>query len=182
VLTGPGMTPGPLSILPRTICYPDLNNTNKRNLVISRLSIGEVELVDDRKFDTLARRLGSAQNRRSLLKGVIGMAGIATAGAFVHGQTNAARRGFSGPTFFPTEVPTAVPTSDCIPAVVSCNLPPTGETVGILRPFMCPFENCCDFCAGETCFECECSTTFTACAAGICSVSVQYPVGYCGNN
>ena len=88
--------------------------------------------MDDRRFDALTRRLGTLSSRRSALKGLVGLGGILTTGAVIHGQTDAARRGFSGPSFFPTPTPT--------PACA-----PFGE--------LCSFENpgaCCSRTCAET--------------------------------
>ncbi len=61
--------------------------------------------MDDRRFDSLSRALASTHNRRDLLKRVLGMgAGAAAVVALPRHATEAARRGFSGPTF-PTETP-----------------------------------------------------------------------------
>jgi hypothetical protein len=61
--------------------------------------------MDDRRFDTLARALAGTHNRRDLLKRLLGMgAGAAAVVALPGHATEAARRGFSGPTF-PTVTP-----------------------------------------------------------------------------
>ena len=62
--------------------------------------------MDDRRFDALTRRLGTLSSRRSALKALVGLGGLLTTGAVIHGQTDAARRGFSGPSVFPTPTPT----------------------------------------------------------------------------
>lgn len=63
--------------------------------------------MDDRRFDTVVRNLASGTSRRTLLKGILGLGGVAAVGVELH-QADAARRGFSGPVF-PTEVPTEPP-------------------------------------------------------------------------
>jgi hypothetical protein len=91
--------------------------------------------MDDRRFDAFTRRLGSHSSRRSILKGLLGVGGIAATGAVIHGQTEAARRGFSGPSFpFPSP-PTPSPTPVCIPDGGPC----TGATVGDC----CSNNGCC---------------------------------------
>lgn len=59
--------------------------------------------MDDRRFDSLTRAVASAQNRRTVLKGLLGLGGIALTGAAVTGSADAARR----PT--PTPKPVACP-------------------------------------------------------------------------
>lgn len=65
--------------------------------------------MDDRRFDALTRRLGSSTSRRTVLKGLVGIGAIATAGMVIGGPTEAARRGYSGPKFVVTPTPTPPP-------------------------------------------------------------------------
>jgi hypothetical protein len=68
--------------------------------------------MDDRKFDTLTRQAG-AGNRRGFLKVLLGLGGTAVISAALLGDTDAARRGFSGPSL-PSPTPTPPPPS-CTP-------------------------------------------------------------------
>ena len=52
--------------------------------------------MDDHAFDGVAKRIG-AGNRRVLLKGVLGLGGLALAGGLRRSDADAARRGFGGP-------------------------------------------------------------------------------------
>ncbi len=79
--------------------------------------------MDDRRFDALARHLGRGGSRRTLLKALIGIGGVAATGAALH-DTDAARRGYSGPpTLAPlptrTPQPTTIPTSTANPCGTS---------------------------------------------------------------
>lgn len=61
--------------------------------------------MEDDRFDRLTRELACTPGRRGVLKGILGLVGIATATSVAHpGATEAARRGFSGPKF-PTPPP-----------------------------------------------------------------------------
>lgn len=87
--------------------------------------------MDDRRFDALVRHLGQGGSRRALLKALIGIGGVAATGAVLH-DTDAARRGYSGPptlappptrTLTQTPQPTTTPTqtpNTCGPAGVCC--------------------------------------------------------------
>src|SRR5262245_50951623 len=93
--------------------------------------------MEDRRFDALTRALGRARSRRMVLKALLGLSGVTAAGAILH-ETDAARRGYSGPPTpgtLPTQ-PTALPT---LPP------PPTETTVprcpGNQTP--CGTECCC---------------------------------------
>lgn len=87
--------------------------------------------MDDRRFDTIARQLGAGSSRRSVFKGLLGIGGVAAFGMAMHGQTEAARRGFSGPF-----APTPVPTPTCAP---------DGEPCELAHP-----ELCCSLCCTTT--------------------------------
>jgi hypothetical protein len=52
--------------------------------------------MDDHAFDAVAKQIGAA-NRRSVLRGLVGLGALALAGGSVWGDADAARRGFSGP-------------------------------------------------------------------------------------
>ncbi len=60
--------------------------------------------MDDRTFDTLARRMAQHHGRRSLLKGLLGLGGAAMTGALAAAPGEAARRGYAGPIPKPTGV------------------------------------------------------------------------------
>ncbi len=52
--------------------------------------------MDNQRFDALAKRIGSG-NRRDLLKGLLGLGGIALTGTLLVNDASAARRGYSSP-------------------------------------------------------------------------------------
>jgi hypothetical protein len=52
--------------------------------------------MDDRRFDTLAKRVGT-QSRRQILRGMLGIGATAVGAAVTADAASAARRGFSGP-------------------------------------------------------------------------------------
>lgn len=87
--------------------------------------------MDDRKFDSIARQLGAGSTRRSVLKGLLGIGGIAATGVILQNQTEAARRGFSGPTL--PVLPSPTPTPSCLPDGDEC----TGD------PSDCCSGTCC---------------------------------------
>ncbi len=68
--------------------------------------------MDDRTFDTLARRMAQHHGRRALLKGLLGLAGAASIGALAATPGEAARRGYAGPFPRPTEVTGPPPCTD----------------------------------------------------------------------
>ncbi len=70
--------------------------------------------MDDRRFDTIARKLASSSSRRAALKGLLGAGGIAAA-LSGYDRAEAARRGFSGPTFSLLPPSTCVADSDACP-------------------------------------------------------------------
>ncbi len=51
--------------------------------------------MDDKRFDTLAKRVGTS--RRSVLKKMVGLGGAAAVARLGAGEAEAARRGYSGP-------------------------------------------------------------------------------------
>ncbi len=53
--------------------------------------------MDDRRFDALTRALGRDVSRRTLIKGLLGIGGLAAVSSAVFDDTDAARRGFSAP-------------------------------------------------------------------------------------
>lgn len=65
--------------------------------------------MDDRDFDSIAKRAAGGSSRRTLLKALFGIGAVTATGAVVHGQADAARRGFSGPKFPWDPTPTPIP-------------------------------------------------------------------------
>jgi hypothetical protein len=59
--------------------------------------------MDDRRFDALTKRIGIT-SRRSFLGGLAGIAGVLVGGHLATNETEAARRGYSGPPI-PTPAP-----------------------------------------------------------------------------
>lgn len=56
--------------------------------------------MDNRRFDALTRSFATGSNRRQVLKGVLGLGVGTVAGArLLTGDVDAARRGYSGPSF-----------------------------------------------------------------------------------
>jgi len=61
--------------------------------------------MEDRRFDRITRSMATSRTRRDVLKGLLGIgAGAVAAGVVLGQRTEAARRGFTGPTF-PTWTP-----------------------------------------------------------------------------
>jgi hypothetical protein len=58
---------------------------------------GRRSQVDDTKFDSIARMYGAGASRRNLLKGIFGLGGGMVAAVALSGGTDAARRGYGGP-------------------------------------------------------------------------------------
>lgn len=93
----------------------------------------EVQFMDDRRFDMLARSLASGMNRRTMLKGVLGLGtGAVVGSAAMAGDAEAARRGYSGPRF-PT-----LPPGPCTPRCdgTTCGSDGCGGTCS------CPEQSC----------------------------------------
>ncbi len=103
--------------------------------------------MDHRRFDTLARGLAAGQNRRSLLKGILGFGGLATAATVAFDQVDAARRGSPTPTSLPEVDP----------------LDPT-------RTSACPGTVCSDGCCDGRCTSTGacCPSGATVCGAECC--------------
>jgi hypothetical protein len=152
--------------------------------------------MDDRRFDNLARALSRGSSRRSILRGLLGLGGLA-AGAAVIADTDAARRGFSGPTLTPlpplptrTSTPTRTPTPTCAAGEVRCSggccagactatgaCCPTGHTV--CGPDCCPDgqAECCDnACCYGTCYGEElCCPLGSTVVDGTCATPTPAP-------
>jgi hypothetical protein len=107
--------------------------------------------LDDRRFDSLVRSLASGANRRTVLKGLLGLGGAAVAGPFVS-DTQAARR----PT--PTPKPVTCPGQQT-PVDGQCEcVPPKASGSQKCGPSCCnpeglgaAYTECCDqsCCAGH---------------------------------
>jgi hypothetical protein len=128
--------------------------------------------VDDRKFDWLAKGLAEGRSRRSLIKTLFGIGAGMAAGAGALGATDAARRGFSGPT---VPKPTAT-----VPPVPPTPVPPT--------PTPEPAVGCA---SGSTACGSDCCVDGTSmCCDGACCVGYCYgeelccptPRDYCAEN
>lgn len=82
--------------------------------------------MDDRQFDRLTRAIGSGGSRRTLLKGLLGGAGVIGLVEIMTGSGDAARRGFTGPKLpdTPTVIPlTPRPPTPTAPAQGGCPCP-----------------------------------------------------------
>jgi hypothetical protein len=117
--------------------------------------------VDERGFDNLVRSLAVGASRRSVVRTLIGALAVIGGGAAVR-ETEAARRGFSGP---------AVPTLpiDPFPCRPSCN----GQT--------CGSDGCGGTCTCPGGGNCICLTTSGIPNAGaVCAVDEHlYPDAGC---
>jgi hypothetical protein len=107
--------------------------------------------MDDQRFDGIAKLIGRAGSRRSVLKALVGLGGLAV----VHRDAEAARRGYSGP---PVPEPPKPPDENC--PGFACN------DVCCERP--CDsWGNCCPagniVCDGECCPRQQ-----TECCLGVC--------------
>lgn len=108
--------------------------------------------MDDRRFDSLVQSLAGIRNRRGILKGLLGVSAGFGAARVAAGETDAARRGFSGPTF-PTPTP-----EPCVDGTAECVIPEGGTSIrichqGTWQTFACvggqmciSFPNGNDFC------------------------------------
>jgi hypothetical protein len=132
--------------------------------------------MDKRQFDNLVRRLGAGQSRRAVLKGMLGFGGtIVATSAMAPGRADAARRGFSGPTF------------PCVPQCdgATCGPDGCGRTCACARGLVCiPDTQLC----GWPCVEtqdcdgaCLCDLAIGYCfsnqSEGNCSVAADCPAG-----
>ncbi|HET9660843.1 MAG TPA: hypothetical protein VFP05_10975 [Thermomicrobiales bacterium] len=139
--------------------------------------------MEDRAFDELVKRLASGRSRRALLKGALGLGGAAVAGARL--ETEAARRGYSGPPFPPGNDPDPGPTCDpstcygcnscvnnvCVGDPTDCYVHDCMASVcdpdgGCSYPFdcrhgsdCCPAHHICDTSTGQ----CECNPLDKCC-------------------
>lgn len=84
--------------------------------------------MDDRQFGSLVRLLATSRNRRSALKGVFGIGASIVVTRELSGDVDAARRGFSGPTFPQLPTPTPEP---CVDGTAKCVIPEGGTSIRI---------------------------------------------------
>lgn len=144
-------------------------------------SKNEHQVMDDRRFDSLARSLADGPSRRTLLKSMLGIAGAAIAGsAMTSNDAQAARRGFSGP-----KVPTP-----CVPncAGSQCGSDGCGGTCGDCHSSSTCFQGicygACDPVASPCCSACECDPINLICVTpesmGASCSAARCPAGwYC---
>ncbi len=104
--------------------------------------------MDDRRFDWLAKGMAQGRSRRSLLKVALGLGAGVTAGTPALQSTEAARRGFSGPTF---PSPTPVPPVGCAEGSSPCGSE------------CCPDND--SMCCGSTCCYGACYGNNLCCAS-----------------
>ncbi len=123
--------------------------------------------MNDNRFDRIAKTLGQAASRRTVLKALLGVGSLGAAGTVLH-STDAARRGYSGPTFpEPTE-----PASESDPLVPE---PCSGITCndGCCDRVCDMHGNCCPpasiVCDGECCPKQQ-----TECCLGVCCQGTCY--------
>lgn len=115
--------------------------------------------MESRRFDALTRKLGSATNRRTTLKGLLGFAAASAGAVRLTPGADAARRGFSGPRW-PMQEPC---TGDCD---VSCNCGPN--------------KTCIDGLCFGPCTGCEClGCTFIEGRGSFCSDEAYDTDGPC---
>jgi hypothetical protein len=128
--------------------------------------------MDDRRFDALVKRLARSTDRRSALKVLGALGGAAVAGTVGLGRSDAARRGFSGPT---APSPTVT-----VPTVSPTPVPPTptpGPPVGCASGSSACGSECCD---DSTSMCCD-----GACCVGYCygeELCCPSPREYCAEN
>jgi hypothetical protein len=123
--------------------------------IVRTVHLSEAILVDDRRFDSLAKSLAAGKSRRSVLKGLFGLGGAALiGGTLLEGETDAARR----PT--PTPKPIKCPGNQT-PVNGVCTCPDTAPYA--CGPACCtgeagdppspPHTECCDnACCHGTCY------------------------------
>jgi hypothetical protein len=108
--------------------------------------------MDDRRFDALVRSLAVERSRRSALKALLGIGSIATVGAIVLDDVEAARRG--EPASVPTPRPTTPPSPPTSTQAAPTQVPPSATAA-------CPGV----LCAGGCC-DGQCTSTGACCPAG----------------
>ena len=128
--------------------------------------------MDDRRFDWLAKGVAEGRSRRSLLKTLLGVGAGVAVGVPVLGETDAARRGFSGPTA-PTAVPTQVPPTPTPVPPTPTPQPPLGCASGSTA------------CGSECCDDVTSMCCDSACCVGYCygeELCCPTPREYCAEN
>jgi hypothetical protein len=115
--------------------------------------------MDDRQFDSLVKTFGAASSRRSFLKGLLGIGGIAATGVIVREQAEAARRGYGGPSIpsIPTPVQTPAPTQPPAPTATATPTEPPGQIcIPVGDP--CTVQQTGECCTNACCFRTQQST------------------------
>lgn len=125
--------------------------------------------MDDRRFDAFVRQLANGQSRRTLLKGLLGLGGVALAGTATAGTAGAARR------TTPTPKPVGCPgiqawngtACDCPGSLTNCGPDCCNTTVPRGNP---AHSECCDnaCCFGECYGEERCCPTGQVVCSGNC--------------
>jgi hypothetical protein len=122
--------------------------------------------MDDRRFDTLIRAFGQGGSRRSLLKGLLGLGGVTAAGTALLRDTEAARRGQSGPAV-PTALPTVPAPPTEIPAPTESAAPSCpGNQTPCGTGCCCPAGN--TKCGSDCCPDGQAQCCDGACCYGTC--------------
>lgn len=103
--------------------------------------------MEEHRFDAMTRSLASGQNRRQILKGILGLGGAAVASVATLGRTKAARRGYSGP---------AIPYNLCNCHGKTCGSNGCGGSCGPCEP---PDE-----CSVAACLDGQCSI-YSSCSS-----------------
>lgn len=117
--------------------------------------------MDDRRIDLFVKGLAAGHNRRSLLKGLLGLGGLTATGAVLFGDADAARRGYSGP-------PTVAPQPTPLPTQAPIDAPESTQTQ--LPTASCDGVSCNDLCCNGACTasgDC-CPVGNTVCGAECC--------------
>jgi hypothetical protein len=142
--------------------------------------------MDDRRFDLLVKSIGRSTSRRTLLRGMLGIAATAAGvTALRQDETDAARRGFSGLTF-PTPLPACgANRTRCGTGCVDTLSDPTncggcGNTCDTSTS-TCTGGSCVERCAGGNCTGLDTYCTVGVCdpATGTCAAEVANENGAC---
>lgn len=160
--------------------------------------------MDDRRFDDFARELARGRSRRALLKAAFGFGAAAVAGSLIDSDTEAARRGYSGPLPKPTVVPgppacndqncygcrecvsgvcTPNPNELCYNHTDECLASVCNPDGGCSYPFDCRVnDGCCGY--GQQCNQtsgqCECDASL--CCGVECPGCQECENGVCTRN
>jgi len=119
--------------------------------------------MDDHRFDQFTRTFARSGSRRTLLKSLLGLGGVAGAGAALH-DAEAARRGYSGPPIPPRATATPTPT-----ALTGCRAICLGECCS----GDCTLSgHCCSagttVCGNECCPNAQSTCCGGSCCSGVC--------------